>query len=126
MASDAAPPRVLIADADEPLAELLEQWLEADGWRAVRDGGAELVIVDLPNPRAGAAGPLRRLAQELPGVPVIALSSTFLPGIESYGAVARWLGVSAALPKPVEREALLAIAGRLVGGDPAPFQMKPG
>jgi DNA-binding response OmpR family regulator len=114
MASDAAQPRVLVVDADEPLAELLEQWLEADGRRAVRDGTAELVIVDLPNPRAGAAGVLGRLARERPGVPVLALSSNFLPGIESCGAVARWLGVAAALPKPVARDALLAVVGHLL------------
>ncbi len=106
--------RILVAEAEEPLLELVEQWLEEGGYRPVRRGDADLVVVDLADPRAGGRDVLRRIGAERPGAPVIALSSTFLPGVEHGAAVAGWLGVAAALPKPVARATLLEVIGRLL------------
>jgi CheY-like chemotaxis protein len=107
---------VAVVDAEPALYELLVQWLEDHGWRVQRDASApvDLVIVDLPFPREGHLGVLKRLAHELPGVPVLALSSNFFPGIEANGAVARALGVAATLPKPLSQTLLLGTIRKLL------------
>jgi DNA-binding response OmpR family regulator len=112
-----ARPRILVVDSDRPLLGLLEEWLGAAGCavESEPDGGRfALVIVDLPHPRRGGAELLRRLAQENPGAPIIALSSTFFSGIESTGGVARTLGVACVLPKPVGRESLITAVRSLL------------
>jgi CheY-like chemotaxis protein len=108
-------PEVRILDADPALHDLLEEWLDATGYRVSRAGPArpDLVIVDLRAPREGGGDVLRRVKLDYPGVPVLALSSQFFAGIGSHGAVARVLGVEGALPKPVAQDALLATVRRL-------------
>ena len=111
-------PRVLIVDTDRALLGLLEEWLDVCGCAvisdhdpanipAIRGQRFALVIVDLPHPKRGGIELLQRIAHEHPGAPIIALSSTFFPGIESTGGVARTLGVACVLPKPVARESLV-------------------
>lgn len=99
---------------DRDLLGLLEEWLGAAGMRVAADpdgvsrpAACDLVIIDLPNPRHDRADRLHRIGRDHPGVPVIALSSTFFPGIDCTGGVARALGVACALPKPVSRESLI-------------------
>ena len=112
---EAAPrPRIRIVDADPALLELLGQWLDEHGFSVVEEGDAELVIVDVPFPRQGRVGALKHIAAELPGTPILALSANFFAGIEASGAVARWLGVAGALPKPVTREVLAATVRRVL------------
>jgi CheY-like chemotaxis protein len=112
--------RILVADADCALFGLLEEWLSGTGIElagacgpddAAHDG-YDLILVDLPFPRQDGHQMVKSLAREHPGTPIIALSSTFLPGIEACGAVARELGVAGALPKPLTREALTACVGK--------------
>jgi DNA-binding response OmpR family regulator len=117
------PVRVLVADTDCALFGLLEEWFAASGWQLAgvcgpdeaSADGYDLIVVDVPFPRRGAAV-LKALATEHPGTPIIALSSNFFPGVESNGAVARELGVAAVLPKPVTRDALMAVAQRTLKG----------
>lgn len=109
-----APARVRIVDADPALAGLLEQWLGELPCRIASEGAADLVIVDIPFPRQGRAEVLRRLAREHPKAPILALSSNFFAGIDSDGTVARWLGVAAALPKPVTQAALTDVVRKLL------------
>ena len=113
--------RVLVVDADEALFDLIEEWLAPAGHRVVAQnaanarakGGVDLIVVDVPFPRQGGLGRLQRIALEHPGTPMLALSSTFFPGVGSNGAVARALGVAGVLPKPVKREALVAAVEEL-------------
>lgn len=112
--------RIAVLDADAALVGLLAAWLS--GWGEVVAGasaegapGSDLMLVDVPFPRLMAPGGLRALAQRHPGVPLIALSPTFFPGIASRGPVAQQLGVTAVLPKPVPREALLQAVQELLG-----------
>ena len=108
--------RVLVVDADDALFGLIEEWLGAAGHDVIpehaRDArahaGVDLVVVDIPFPRQGRMSLLERVAAEHPGIPILALSSTFFAGIGSNGAVARALGVAGVLPKPVSREGLIA------------------
>jgi len=122
---DPIEPRILVVDTDRALLGLLEEWLgpcgrvvDADQERTedgARDGERfALLIVDVPQPRRGGMELLQRLAGEHPGTPIIALSSTFFPGIESTGGVARTLGVACVLPKPVGRESLLTAVRSLL------------
>lgn len=115
--------RILVVDADAALFGLLEEWLGACECVLApaesRAGGVErsrydVVIVDVPFPRQGGAEVLRRVAREVPGTPIIALSSSFFAGIEQSGAVARSLGVDAVLPKPLKPEALHDAVDRIV------------
>ena len=112
--------RILVADADCALYGLLEEWLAGAGYElagacapAPAHGGYDLIVVDVPFPRADV-DVLNMLRHEHPGTPIIALSSSFFPGVEKTGAVARDLGVAAVLAKPLTREALLAAALRVV------------
>jgi DNA-binding response OmpR family regulator len=119
-AADDVPRNILVVDMDHALLGLLDEWLGAAGLRVVSDAEAlngescSLVIVDLPNPRNASDGLLRAIGRDHPGVPVIALSSTFFPRIDRTGTVARALGVACALPKPVSRESLLGVVQSLL------------
>lgn len=111
-------PRVLLVDVEPALADLLGEWLaEAGLATAVADGdgaSAALVVIDIPFPRRGVSRRLCDVAAAHPGAPVLALSSTFLPGLAACGAVAGQLGVAAVLATPVRREAWLAAVQRLL------------
>lgn len=108
-------PRILVVDTDRALLGLLGEWLDLCGCQLVSEqdaGGGQddpyaLLIVDVRNPRCGGIDLLQKLARAHPGTPIIALSSTFFPGIDSTGGVARTLGVACVLPKPVARESLI-------------------
>jgi CheY-like chemotaxis protein len=107
--------RALVIDSDPAMAGLLAEWLEGQGFcvfEALPDGRCDLIVADVPQPRLGAPGFLRRLARAHPGTPVLALSSQFLRGADA--AVAKALGVDAVLPKPVTRDALAAAVKKLV------------
>jgi len=101
--------RVLIVGADAALYALLGEWLAADGIEAHDDVQArcDLVLVDVPFPRAGGCERFRSLMALHEGRPVVVLSSAFFASVDREGGCARALGVSAVLPKPVAREALL-------------------
>lgn len=102
-------PRVLIVGADAALYALLSEWLAADGILAQDDAQArcDLVLVDVAFPRAGGCERFRSLMALHDGRPVVVLSSAFFANVDREGRCARELGVSAVLPKPVAREALL-------------------
>jgi len=111
-------PRVLLVDADPALQGLLEEWLAADGCavEAGRSGadGFDLIVVDIPCPRQGCSEGLKAIAEAHPRTPILALSSSFFPGVDTTGAVARALGVAGVLPKPVTRGGLLDAVRRLL------------
>jgi len=122
-ATDERPPlRVLVVDADGPMFGLLEAWLIADGCVVLdehalhrsADESVDLVIVDVPFPRQAGVDWIARIAARHPMAPVLALSSTFIAGIECCGPVARALGAACVLPNPCSREALLGAVRRLI------------
>ena len=79
--------RVLVVEADPALAELLEEWLAGAGCVPVHER-PDLVLVDLPFLRERRQELLRELADDYPGVPVVAM------------------------PKPLTREAFVAALRR--------------
>lgn len=112
--------RVLLCDLEPAMAALLGEWLAADGLRADNDMAlpeppAALILIELPYPRQGGQQRLRELARAWPGVPLIVLSPTLLPGVAPQGDVARQLGAAAVLPAPVSRQALRAAVAQVLG-----------
>ena len=115
--------RILVVDTDRAVLGLLEEWLDVCGCRVESDqnhaatansGRFDVLIVDVPHPKRGGMELLQQLAARHPGTPIIVLSSTFFPGVESTGGVARTLGVARVLPKPVGRESLITAVRSLL------------
>jgi CheY-like chemotaxis protein len=121
---DSAAPAVLLLGIEPATAGLFDEWLTRDGLRVLqqarpRTGTHErvaLIVIDLAFPRRDGARQLHQLAQAWPGVPVLALSSTFLPGVAAQGEVARQLGAAAVLAAPVARDALRGAVAQLLQG----------
>jgi CheY-like chemotaxis protein len=115
MAAEPLPLRALVLDPDPAMSSLLGEWLEGEGFAVFEElpsGRCDLIVADVPRPRAGAPETLRAIARAHPGAPILALSSNFLAG--AGAEIARALGVSAVLPKPVSRDALMrAVRGLL-------------
>jgi CheY-like chemotaxis protein len=65
-------------------------------------------------PRQGCTEGLKAIAEAHPRTPILALSSSFFPGVDTTGAVARALGVAGVLAKPVTRGGLLDAIRRLL------------
>lgn len=118
-AGTAAAPRVLLVDLEPSMAALIAEWLAADGLAADADASrpeppAAVILIDVAFPRQGGRERLAALRRAWPGVPVLVLSPTLLPGVSPQGEVARALGAAAVLPSPVSRESLRAALFDLV------------
>ncbi len=113
-------PRVLIVGADPALFGLLSEWLATAGIDAQDDVQAQcdLVLVDVAFPREGGCDRMKALMARHDGRPVVALSSAFFANVDRSGCCARQLGVTAVLPKPIAREALLDALRPLLPADP--------
>ncbi len=132
--SAAHPPRrVLLVDVDRGLVELIEAWLVDEGFAVAQAascmvqasdpvGRVDLAILEVPFPRQGGVDCARRIGSRFPGVPILALSSTFFAGVESDGPVARALGVDRVLAKPLSRDSLMRAVHRLL----PPTDVNPG
>ena len=115
-------PRIRVANTDGATLGLLREWLEAAGYcvlseRLEEEAGREdalLTIVEVPFCRHGAGEIVRRVSEQHPGQPILAMSATFFSTVLSDGACARRLGVAGVVPKPIAREKLLAAVERVV------------
>ena len=88
------------------MTELIDEWLGSQGYDVVRER-PDVLLVDLPAPRERGDALIERLGTSYPGVPIVALSPAVLPCCEPSGTLARALGVSSVLPKPLSRDALI-------------------
>lgn len=121
-AEPAGRPSIRIANSDSATLGLLREWLSGAGYRVFAERleqtssneEAVLTIIDVPFCRHGATELLRRVSEQHPGEPILAMSATFFSSIRSDGACARRLGVAGVVPKPISRDKLLAAVDRLV------------
>jgi hypothetical protein len=114
--SDQAP-RLLVADDETAVRNLLRTVLENDGYevleaadgkqvlKEVRAGRVDLVIMDLVMPEQEGLETIRILRKEVPGMGIIAMSGAFGG---QFLETARLLGADAVLSKPVGTGLLLA------------------
>ncbi len=113
---------VRVLGADLALLRLIEEWLGPHGYNVTGEAqeecspcpGLALIIVDVPFEREAGIALLQRVARKYPAVPVIAMSAKVFASVSSNGTVARALGVAGVLPKPVSRDALIALVQELV------------
>ncbi len=114
--SDRAP-RLLVADDETAVRNLLRTALEKDGYevleaangkqalKEVRAGRVDLVIMDLVMPEQEGLETIRILRKEVPGIGIIAMSGAFGG---QFLETARLLGADAVLSKPVGTGLLLS------------------
>jgi CheY-like chemotaxis protein len=115
--------RIVIIEEDKLMRGLLVEWLSAAGYSvsaaAPTDGKApdqaDLVIVDVYMPRNVGTKTLRGVESAYPGVPLIAISSQFRPGLVGASTAAEALGVRQVIAKPFSRRDLLAAVHSVIG-----------
>ena len=106
---------VIIYEEDVLTRTLLQEWLRDAGYvpragttcNASRDPPADLVVVNVSNPKQRGAQCIGSIRAAHPGRPVIAISGQFPPGVAADGAAALALGVQQVVAKPLVREELL-------------------
>jgi CheY-like chemotaxis protein len=110
---------VVLIEEDIAMQALIAEWLAQAGYRveALKSGattpvaGVDLVIVDVPNLRAGDALHVRALRASYPGAQIIGLSAQLGRSLPGSSDRARALGVASLLSKPcASRELLDAVA----------------
>jgi DNA-binding response OmpR family regulator len=118
---------IVVIEEDALLRSLLIEWLTAEGYpvRGSEAGGRraatttapepQLLIVDVFMPLGRGTERLRSACKEHPGVPVIAISGQFRPGVGSAGAAAEALRVDRVVAKPFAREVMLDAVRSLIG-----------
>jgi two-component system chemotaxis response regulator CheY len=110
--------RVLLIDDDPACRRAARMMLErsgfevaeaadgADGLKAFRQGGADVVLCDLFMPDVDGLEVIRRLREEAPAARVVAVSGGGNSGDADLLDVARLLGAAGTLHKPFRREEL--------------------
>jgi DNA-binding response OmpR family regulator len=119
---------IVIYEGDDLMRALLEEWLNKAGYRvhavASHDlrnnrleeilAAADLVIVSVYMPKQAGPQLVREIQAVHPGVPVIAISGQFLPGLSADGAIAQALGVQRVIAKPFTRTDLLGAVRAII------------
>jgi excisionase family DNA binding protein len=122
----AAKPRILVADDEESIREMLAQTLMLADYvvETVPDGQAaidclriqpfDLLITDLSMPRVDGLGLIREARRLQPQLPIIIITgfSTESTAIEAIN-----LGVTGYLTKPFKLSKVLSVAARAIGED---------
>src|SRR4051812_38332208 len=127
--------RILVADDDPAIRRTLQiglgkagyEVLEArDGVEATqlwRDGGANLVIVDIYMPRKGGLQVLRELKSHSPSIPVIAMTNGGRSKNLNPLSYSEILGATRTIAKPFTLDAMLALVKDVLGGN---LERRPG
>jgi DNA-binding response OmpR family regulator len=117
---------IVIYEEDQLTRNLLREWLEEAGYavhrgtlnQAQRRPHPNLVIASVFMPKQSGNGWLRDVQAAHPGIPVIAISGQFRPGLCADGATAETLGVQQVIAKPLIRADLLAAIRAMIGKPP--------
>ncbi|CAN5303204.1 N/A [soil metagenome] len=114
---------ILVIEQDLALRELLVEWLESAGYavrtslsgRSVAAIAVDVILVDLPDPRATGAATVARWRAEHRGAHVIALSTRLERSIGATSRLNREFGADRLLAKPLGRTELLAVVQSVLG-----------
>ena len=114
---------IVIYEENDLMRALLEEWLSGAGYRVLAaashelHGGslADLVIVSVYMPKHSGAQVVREIRAMYPGIPLIAISGQFLPGLSANGAIAQTLGVQQVIAKPLTCTDLLTAVRSIIG-----------
>jgi DNA-binding response OmpR family regulator len=117
---------IVIYEEDQLTRNLLREWLVEAGYAvhrgamngAQRKRRADLVIASVFMPKQSGNGWLRDIQAAHLGIPVIAISGQFRPGLCADGATAETLGVQQVIAKPLIRADLLAAIYAMIGKPP--------
>lgn len=109
---------VMVMDEDEPSRALLVEWLAAAGHRVLDgppgkiDGGesVDLVLIDLPRPRALGVALIGRVRLAQPAAALLGLSTQLRESLPPGSPLVRELGLRRLLAKPCSRLELLDAA----------------
>jgi len=114
---------IIIMEEDNLMRGLLAEWLSGEGYRVrtcdgsvpATDANPDLVIVDVYMPRHIGNARIRSVKSALPGVPIIAISGQFRPGLTADGTAARALGAQRVIAKPFGRAELVKAVRAVIG-----------
>jgi CheY-like chemotaxis protein len=114
---------VVLIEEDIAMQALIAEWLAPAGYRVealkrsatTPMAGVDLVIIDVPNLRAGDALHMRALRASYPGARVIGLSAQLGRSLPGSSDRALALGVTALLSKPCTSGELLDAVGDAIG-----------
>ncbi|HKJ86116.1 MAG TPA: response regulator [Spirochaetia bacterium] len=110
--------RILVVDDDEQICALISRILENDGHQttvemsgvealaALREGGFDLLLLDLVMPRKGGIETIMEIREISPGLPIIVVSGKVTFGDASITRLLQQYGTLAVLPKPFTSEQL--------------------
>ncbi len=119
--------RILIIDDDDQVRAMLMQAMRRQNFEAAearngmeglklnRERPADLIITDIIMPEKEGIETIRELKKEFPDVKIIAMSGGGRIGPDSYLKMARGLGASQTLKKPVDLKVLIAAVNDLLG-----------
>jgi DNA-binding response OmpR family regulator len=110
--------RVAIVESDDLIRQLVERWLVDEGHsvKAVsiktlqRHNGVDLIIANVPSPRAAA--PLIQSLRAAHAAPLLLISARLRRSPGASTQLASQLGVAAVLAKPFARHELIAAVDR--------------
>jgi CheY-like chemotaxis protein len=118
------PGSILILETDLSIRKMLRRLLERRGYRAMeveqaedlegelRDGGADLLVIDVSAPGADGVQALLELGRVHPNLKILALSGASLAHAEHADEIP---GRFLTLPKPFALDSFLACVDRLLG-----------
>lgn len=99
--------------------EVAEAANGAEGLRLCDEAAPDLIVTDIIMPEMEGLETIKRLHDQRPALPVIAISGGGQVAPQGYLDLARKLGAREAFTKPVDRDALLEAVNRLLAEAPA-------
>ena len=118
--------RILIIDDDERIRKLFRKILEAESYEVIEasDGNkgiklyrkdpTDLVITDIIMPEKEGIETIIELKKDFPDVKIIAVSGGGLVEANSYLEMAKKMGATEVLTKPIKNEELLEIISEIL------------
>ena len=118
---------ILVIDDDEKIRKLFRSFLESEGYEVTvapdgkqgvlkyKSNPTDLIIMDIIMPEKGGIQAMMELRQVFREVKIIAISGGGQIQAEDYLIIAKNLGATRTLSKPIQRSDLLKTVRELIG-----------